>query len=86
MLSQASNSNALAALPFDSGQFFGQVTLPGYEDIMSTMERPKYQNTGSMRQPCSSPLIEERQTVILRTQIRNAISKRESSSRVMDLD
>jgi hypothetical protein len=66
-----------------------QDSSPDSQGILSTMKRPSYQTTDlEHRSPVTRPA-EERQTVVLRTQIQNVISRQRdntSSGRNGDTD
>ena len=62
---------------------------PDFQDILSTMARPNFPNANLEQQSNITRPAEDRQTVALRTQIQNAISKQQdttSNSRSRDID
>lgn len=66
-----------------------QDSSPDSQDILSTIKRPSYQTTDLEHQSPVTRPAEERQAVVLRTQIQNAISRQRdntSSGRSGDTD
>jgi hypothetical protein len=81
LLDQEAKPDAEKASPlYPEKEGPSQEPPPDFQDIISTMERPSYQTADLERQSPVTRPTEERQTVVLRTQIQNAISRRRDST------